>query len=83
VIDTGNNAARKFSGRASEANKPPSFPEMISASTPMEPGAERIVALCVFAVNRVAVQRQITVGAFRRARPSPDRRKMMALPKSL
>jgi hypothetical protein len=45
VMDTGNRAARKFSGRASEASMPLSLPEMSFVSTPMEHGAGRIVAL--------------------------------------
>ena|SRR6266849_826580 len=55
VIDTGNRAARKFSGRASEASTPLSFPEMNLASTPKKHGTGRIVALCILAINRVAV----------------------------
>jgi len=44
VIDRGNSAARKFSGRAIEASRPPSFPEMSLASTSKEPGRGREVA---------------------------------------
>jgi hypothetical protein len=83
VIDTGNRAARKFSGRASEASTPLSLPEMSLASTPKEHGARRIVALCVLGVNRVAVLAPDNRRGLKEVRPSPDRRKMMELLKSL